>query len=819
MENDNNLNSHHPTIEEDISKSQILPLNNLQKNVNKEKNNNDINSLHNSVSNITNDIKKKKSRKKLNVILTEDEEIYYYNLFQTLDEKNTGRLDAKQVATLMKKSGISRHKLKTIWLIASQTSIMYMERSEFYVVLRLIALAQNNLPCTSESIENNISVNILPFLNYKINGNNDKIIYKITENNKNMYKRLFDNNKDNNDSISARKAITIWKSTNVSDDIIRSVASIITPLKKKGFFNLKEFQVASYLFSISDKYEIPNKLPITLANFLEDENVNGNNNVSVASLNNSNNHFNVNENLINNIEDEKIGTKDECLNKLKIALQKANDLTKENENLEEKINSHKDKINELLKEMDDFQEEQKFIKEKLKYINQECTRLIDFINNKKENLIEEEKNVITNMKNILKVENLNNVSNKEEDITNKQENLITNKEEDNNKQENLNNISNKEEEDNNKQENLNNLSNKEEDNKQENLISNKEEKIDDRKENKNIIDDKEEKINGKEEKINIIDDKEEKINEKEEKNKNHLINEDENIDNTSNNKNIELRCNNNGNNQNIITDKKEFSFEECYENSNINDNIIINNENNNENKIKIVNNNNNMEKKFDIKRYNTSESNINSINTNTYNTNNFNDVVTNETNHQMYSQNYSDNKTINTNYSIPNFQYKLYWNNSVDNLKDPTNKMTESQRKAYQELEKKRNYFQNLFDIMSVQLNESNKNKNLNQIHNEHPNIYSNNNEIKCVQYNLLSSDYSNVSIHNIDATSKNKKVEGGKNYFENNQNNKKEELNSNLNNGVDDLFSEDTEEKKASNNEKVDSKEFDFDDKDYGFD
>ena len=35
-------------------------------------------------------------------------------------------------------------KIKT--LIASQKSINYIEREEFYVALRLIALAQNNLP-------------------------------------------------------------------------------------------------------------------------------------------------------------------------------------------------------------------------------------------------------------------------------------------------------------------------------------------------------------------------------------------------------------------------------------------------------------------------------------------------------------------------------------------------------------------------------------------------------------------------------------------------------------------------------------------------
>ena len=200
--------------------------------------------------------KRSHHRKRLKVNLTEDEEIYYYNLFESLDTKNKGKLDSKEAAAFMKKSNLSKEILTNIWLIASQKSINHIEREEFYVGLRLIALAQNNLPYDVENIEKNTPIPPLPSFKYKIK-DNDRIIYKISENNKNQYKRLFDTSKDKetDTTIIARKAINIWKSTNATDDFIRQIASVLTPLEQKGHFNLKEFQVATYLCYIHDKYE------------------------------------------------------------------------------------------------------------------------------------------------------------------------------------------------------------------------------------------------------------------------------------------------------------------------------------------------------------------------------------------------------------------------------------------------------------------------------------------------------------------------------------------------------------------------------------
>ena len=355
----------------DPSKSQFIPTNNGQ-----------LNKYNNSTEKSTIVSKKSHHRKKLRVNLTEDEEIYYYNLFESLDVKNIGKLDSREAATFMKKSGLLRNILKNIWLIASQKSINYIEREEFYVALRLIALAQNNLPYGIENIEKNSPIPPLANFKYKIK-ESEKIIYKISENNKLQYKRLFDNSKDNenDEKIISRKAINIWRSANASDDFIRKIASILTPLEQKGHFNLKEFQVGTYLCYINDKYEIPNKLPSILFNYLgrgkndsnkcnfigNDDKIDKNNNIDMK-----------NNDMINKINLSKLND-EECLEYIKEAFKKAKDLNKENEIINKKIINAKNKISNLFEEIIGLEKEKDILKDKLNFICQGCSDLLDFI--------------------------------------------------------------------------------------------------------------------------------------------------------------------------------------------------------------------------------------------------------------------------------------------------------------------------------------------------------------------------------------------------------------------------------------------------------
>ena len=185
----------------------------------------------------------------------------------------------------MKKSNLSQQILKNIWSISTHNT-KGLNRNEFFIALRLIALAQNGFPCTKNEIENNSPIPPLPFFtslsnsikkdeNNNNNNNNigeeeiDESAYEIPETCVILYRKYFENNKDCKDNyISTKKAIEMWKGNKMNDFTIKKVANSLIPLERHGFLNLKEFQVANHLLSICNYQEITKPLPNCLLKFL-----------------------------------------------------------------------------------------------------------------------------------------------------------------------------------------------------------------------------------------------------------------------------------------------------------------------------------------------------------------------------------------------------------------------------------------------------------------------------------------------------------------------------------------------------------------------
>lgn len=67
------------------------------------------------------------------------------------DPTNRNQVKGKDAVNFFKRSGVPVSTLKEIWVIAS-TNGEYLDKEEFYVALRLIAYAQNNIPVTADSI-------------------------------------------------------------------------------------------------------------------------------------------------------------------------------------------------------------------------------------------------------------------------------------------------------------------------------------------------------------------------------------------------------------------------------------------------------------------------------------------------------------------------------------------------------------------------------------------------------------------------------------------------------------------------------------------
>ena len=137
------------------------------------------------------------------------------------------------------------------------------------------------MPFTTQSIEMNNPIPPLPFFNlnnYQNNQNdnsnqnnnnhqnninniqfiNNQNPYEISEKEKAFFQNIFYNKKEPNmERITAHNSILIWKNNNVDYEAIKNIAFLIKPLENKGFFNLKEFQVACHLITLSKKIQLP----------------------------------------------------------------------------------------------------------------------------------------------------------------------------------------------------------------------------------------------------------------------------------------------------------------------------------------------------------------------------------------------------------------------------------------------------------------------------------------------------------------------------------------------------------------------------------
>jgi Cytoskeletal-regulatory complex EF hand len=99
----------------------------------------------------------------LKVQLTGKEKGYYSNLLMQADPSGNNKVGGKEGVAFFKRSGLATDVLKNIWLLAAKTSPEYLLRDEFYLALRLIAYAQNNIQPTEDSIRFNLEVALPKF--------------------------------------------------------------------------------------------------------------------------------------------------------------------------------------------------------------------------------------------------------------------------------------------------------------------------------------------------------------------------------------------------------------------------------------------------------------------------------------------------------------------------------------------------------------------------------------------------------------------------------------------------------------------------------
>ena len=236
-------------------------------------------------------------KERLILKMTPEERGYFSSLLEIADKNMTGKLEGKTGANFLKKSGLPTDVLKRIWLIAAQTDCKFLERDEFYIALRLVALAQNNMECSPESIRlnhplpplpkfdlkseeqmmssmsnitassTNMSTNIQNQINMSANSEN---VFALSNKEIEGYQNVFLMNKDMQNSISIIKAKQIWNGTGVSNDTMNYIISLMqSELKDQDSLTDKEFHVATHLiYKTLNMNSLPQSLPNELKSYL-----------------------------------------------------------------------------------------------------------------------------------------------------------------------------------------------------------------------------------------------------------------------------------------------------------------------------------------------------------------------------------------------------------------------------------------------------------------------------------------------------------------------------------------------------------------------
>ena len=84
------------------------------------------------------------------------------------DPKGINKLEAKEAADFLKKSGLPKEMLRKIWLIAARTDTSFLLKEELYLAFRLVALAQNNMEVSEECIKLNHPLPPPPKFDFKV---------------------------------------------------------------------------------------------------------------------------------------------------------------------------------------------------------------------------------------------------------------------------------------------------------------------------------------------------------------------------------------------------------------------------------------------------------------------------------------------------------------------------------------------------------------------------------------------------------------------------------------------------------------------------
>ncbi|CAK91691.1 unnamed protein product (macronuclear) [Paramecium tetraurelia] len=200
------------------------------------------------------------------VKLDNKERGYYASLYQAVDATNTGQIGGAQAVTFFKRSGLSIDILKKIWLISSPNN-QTLNKEEFYVALKLISFAQNNIEVSNDSIQRCIPSPLPQFQS------DTEEIYKLRPEQERLYQNYIQQLDHSNSTVSTQMAINLFKKTPITQFQLQNIINLVDPtLQTKPRITTHSYIVIAHLISLaSQSVPIPQKLPNSLQEYLNQQ--------------------------------------------------------------------------------------------------------------------------------------------------------------------------------------------------------------------------------------------------------------------------------------------------------------------------------------------------------------------------------------------------------------------------------------------------------------------------------------------------------------------------------------------------------------------
>uniref|UniRef100_K1PN15 Epidermal growth factor receptor substrate 15-like 1 n=1 Tax=Magallana gigas TaxID=29159 RepID=K1PN15_MAGGI len=188
----------------------------------------------------------------------------YEAYYKQADPNNTGSIGALDAASFLKKSSLPDTVLSQIWDLSDPSGKGYLEKTGFYVALKLVALAQNNVELNiSKLTEMTPAPNLGPveIKSESPTPSSSNVPWIITDAEKAKYDPVYNGLSPINNRVSGDKVKPMLINSQLPIEVLGKIWEL-SDIDKDGFLDKDEFYVCMHLvYKALEKTPVPQSLP------------------------------------------------------------------------------------------------------------------------------------------------------------------------------------------------------------------------------------------------------------------------------------------------------------------------------------------------------------------------------------------------------------------------------------------------------------------------------------------------------------------------------------------------------------------------------